>query len=332
MKTISRVELAGRLKQHIRDVLHISIDERRWEAEARLPAYLREAYSFLSASVLGTPCLFALDRGGQRNSPASIKKHLSQVSTRTEGLVVYVAAGVNSSRRRQFIDQQVPFVIPGNQIYLPMLGVDLREHFRSTRDAADRLSPGTQAAFLYALHQRDQSEFSPLDLSRVLGYSAMTMSRAFDELEAAGIGGHLNRGKRRIMAIKVPRRELWQRALPMLRSPVNRRVIEAAPPRQLKAPTAGLSALASYTNLAEPRRPVAAVAGSRWREIAGGFPRQDEDTPEGTGVEVEVWSYAPGAVAGGGVVDRLSLFLSLSGSRDERVEYALNTLLDGMTW
>jgi hypothetical protein len=47
---------------------------------------------------------------------------------------------------------------------------------------------------------------------------------------------------------------------------------------------------------------------------------------------VEVWSYPPKATADGPVVDRLSLYLSLRGTADERVEVALNQLLEDMKW
>ena len=47
---------------------------------------------------------------------------------------------------------------------------------------------------------------------------------------------------------------------------------------------------------------------------------------------MEAWTYPPRAVLDGPVVDRLSLFLSLRGTTDERVEAALGELLAGMKW
>ena len=99
-----------------------------------------------------------------------------------------MAAGIDSARRKQLIDQRVAFVVPGNQVYLPFLGVDLLEHFRNARGTSESLSPATQAAFLYALHRRGRGAFSPKEMAAALGYSSMTMSRAFDELEGAGLG------------------------------------------------------------------------------------------------------------------------------------------------
>jgi hypothetical protein len=150
MKACSQNELEVRLKRHFREVLSIDLDPRPWSGEDSLPAFLREAYAFRAARILEAPCLFVMDWGAQPNTPAAIRKHLFEVGKRWDGGVVYVSAGIDSACRKQLIDQKVPFVIPGNQVFLPMLGIDLREHFWSVRGAAESLSPATQAAFLPA--------------------------------------------------------------------------------------------------------------------------------------------------------------------------------------
>ncbi|MFA7176805.1 MAG: hypothetical protein WC114_06125, partial [Smithellaceae bacterium] len=48
--------------------------------------------------------------------------------------------------------------------------------------------------------------------------------------------------------------------------------------------------------------------------------------------EIEVWSYEPALFAMDGVVDRLSLFLSLRDEEDERVEAALEQMMREMQW
>ena len=273
-----------------------------------------------------------IDRGSQTNTPAAIKKHMFEVRKKWEGEIVYVASGIDSARRKQLIDQRVAFVVPGNQVYLPVLGVDLREHFRSVRGAAETLSPATQAAFLHALHRNRRGAFSPHEMAAALGYSSMTLSRAFDELESAGIGRHFSEGKRRLMELAGPGRELWEKARPMLRSPVAGSVVVAASRDVLKAQKAGLTALATYTNLAEPRTPVVAIARSAWAGIRNRFSLADASPSEQPAVKVELWTYPPAAVANEPVVDRLSLFLSLRGTADERVEAALDELIEGMQW
>ena len=276
------------------------------------------------------PCLFLLDQAAHPTTPATIRKHIFEVLKRWDGEVLYVAAGIDSARRKQLIDQKVPFVAPGNQVYLPMLGIDLREHFKSVRGAGESLSPAAQAAFLHILQHPDKGAHSPREMAEHLGYAAMSMSRAFDQLESAGLGRGSRAGKRRLMEVAGAKSDLWEKALPLLRSPV----VESMPlPRDLlEGPAAGLAALSSYTSIAEPRMPVIAVSAATWRPVRNKFVHEQQGVTGAPLVEVEAWTYPPNAVVDGPIVDRLSLFLSLKGTTDERVEAALDELLAGMKW
>jgi DNA-binding MarR family transcriptional regulator len=321
MKLVIRVDLASRLKQHLHDVLSIDVEARRWDGQGTLPAYLREAYAFIASTVLDVPCLFLLDRGAQRSTPSAIRKQLAEVSKRWQGDVIYVTAALD-----------VPFVVPGNQVYLPMVGIDLREHFKKAKGAAEKIGPAAQVVLLQVLYHPDVDRFSPQELASALGYTPMSMTRALDELEASGVGLHINQGKRRFLEVVASRRELWEQVRPMLRSPVVRRVVVTGLDRDAAMLSAGLSALASSTNLAEPGRPVVAIGRRQWGRIAEQTRRVAPEDEDPSSLEVEVWSYPPGALSNEQIVDRLSLYLSLVGSTDERVESALDHLLGGMTW
>ena len=192
------------------------------------------------------------------------------------------------------------------------------------------MSPAAQAAFLHVLQNPDKGAFSPQEMAESLGYSSMSMSRVFDELESSGLGRGSSIGKRRLMELVDAKGELWERALPLLRSPVAESM--PVPMNLLGGPAAGLTALASYTSIAEPRLPVIAVSAATWRPIRNKLVHEQLGGSDVPLVEVEAWIYPPKAVVGGPVVDRLSLFLSLKGTPDERVEAALDELLAGMKW
>jgi hypothetical protein len=49
-------------------------------------------------------------------------------------------------------------------------------------------------------------------------------------------------------------------------------------------------------------------------------------------ITVEAWSYDPLILAGENFVDRLSLYLSVRETPDERIEAALNELLETLPW
>ena len=116
----------------------------------------------------------------------------------------------------------------------------------------------------------------------------------------------------------------------MLRSPVAERV--PTPGDLLDGPAAGLTALASYTSIAEPGTPVIAVSAPTWRAIRHKLAHEPSGGREEATIEVEAWIYAPAAVRDGPSVDPLSLFLSLRDTTDERVEAALAELIAGMKW
>jgi hypothetical protein len=332
METVAHLDLRSRLRQHLQEVLAIRIDPQPWAGGIQLPAFRRDLYEFLAARILRTPCLFMIDRAAQPGTPAAIRKHLFEVGRRWDGEVVYVAGAIDSARRKQLIDQGIPFIVPGNQVYLPMFGIDLREHFRKARGAPESFSPATQVVLLHALHQKGGVELYPQEMAAILGYTPMSMSRAFDQLQAAGIGQHAMKGKRRLMGLPGPGRDYWEKTQPMLRTPVVRRVHVEKRGRATIGPAAGASALARYTRLAEPRTPVVAVAASSWASRREELELTEADAGDPRTVEVELWAYRPESVAGGSVVDRLSLYLSLRATADERLEAALDELLEGMEW
>ena len=126
--------------------------------------------------------------------------------------------------------------------------------------------------------------------------------------------------------------DLWRQVKDRLQSPVRklRRVQRGLEDRL--APRAGESALAHYTMLAAPRVERRAVAATRWKELA---PQLDGGAAfdfAGAVTELETWSYDPAPLAQGGVVDRLSLYLSVRDDPDERVAQAAEQLLEPFGW
>lgn len=323
--------LIHQLEQYVRETLGITVVAQPWENAKRLPPYLRERYRFFGVEILGNDCLLMVD-SGEEQTPAVVRKHLGQLRSRGGGEVVYVRRAVISYNRKRLIEQKVPFIVPGNQMYLPMLGIDLREHLKRSWEKKPVFSPSTQALILFALWQKTTERMTPSAMAYRLGYSAMTMSRVFDELEAVGIGEHSVMKKERHLHFAESGKTLWEKVLPYLNTPIRRRLVVTSPPQKGGGFWAGESALAHYTLLSEPRIPVLAFPIDQWKRRM-----QDEKIielayPEPESCEIELWKYSPAAFAQAGTVDRLSLYLSLSDNPDERVQSALEALLGGMEW
>jgi DNA-binding MarR family transcriptional regulator len=257
---------------------------------------------------------------------------MAQMEARGQNHVIFVDSAASSHNRRRLVEHNVPFVIPGNQMYLPGLGIDFREHFKQLRRKRPTLSPSTQAVVLYAIYHAEGRALGPSDTAQRLGYTAMTMSRAFDELEGIGVGEHSVKGKERCLQLAESRRKLWEDTLPFMRSPTRKALHILGVGKSAQGVTAGLTALARYSMLVEPENPVLAYHPDEWKAYARQHSYQALAGPEPGSTEIQLWTYSPVLFAQDGLADRLSLYLSLKDTTDERIESALEEMIEGMRW
>lgn len=323
---------ARQTARYIGETLAVSVAPVPWRGRDRLPPILRERYRFAEMRLLGTTCLLMIDADEGELSPATVRKHIDLVRQKSDAAVIYVRPQVTAYNRKRLIEQKVPFIVPGNQMYLPMLGLDLREHFKRERAKPPTLGPATQALVLHALLREAGDFLMPAEIARRLGYSAMTMTRAFDELEAVQLGEIAMRGRERCLRFAKDRRELWEKAEPLLRSPVTKRLLIRRVPLGASALLAGLAALARYSMLAPPVHPVHALGREDWKAVRASHKIVQVPEPDADAQEIEVWSYRPALLADGDRVDPLSLYLSLRDNRDERVEAALEEMMRTLAW
>lgn len=328
--------LAAAALRYLHEVLGISKPVvSPWTRADELPYFLRDAFQFSELELLGHPILLAMGRAERKRSLGEVRKRLDKVKGLADRPVVYVTDALASYERRRLIEQKVPFIVPGNQLYLPELGLDLREYFRQRAPATDAvLSPSTQAMLITALlHQPWQAEWQPSKTAVALGYTPMTLSRVVKELTAAGLATAYTVGRSRWLRMTHPPQQTWEQAKPALRSPVKRTVwmLSEYPAATQQGRLAGLSALAHFSMLTEPKWPVLAVSAADWREAMDAGVRELPEPVDGAS-ELQLWSYSPVLLAGAATVDPLSLTLSLQDSEDDRIQLALDELKEQLPW
>lgn len=323
------------VQAYLRDTLGVASKLRRWPGVSKLPYFLKDSFEVRELELLNHPILLAIDKQPNKHGLASIRSQLGKLRQFAGVPVVYVTGALASYERKRLISQKVPFMVPGNQLYLPDLGVDLREYFRQRPAAPDTaLSPATQAVLIAVLLRKPWlAEWQPADVVNDLGYTTMTLSRAVRELTGAGVAKVRTQGRTRWLQIEGTAAETWERAMPLLRSPVKRRFfaqrIPSWKPPRLRL--AGLSALARCSMLAEPQWPTYAIGPAQWKSATqAGIEMLPEHLPGAC--EYEVWHYNPGLIPGSEIVDPLSLTLSLHSSADERVLLALDELKEHLPW
>lgn len=320
------------LERYLHDALGVSVKTTPWSGVGQLPPVLRERYRFAKAELLGLRALLVIDANPEEQSPATVRKHLDMLQSKQPAELIYVRARVTAYNRKRLIEQKVPFIVPGNQMYLPMLAIDLREHFRRIREEAPTFSPSTQVVVLNSMLCDAGQVLIPSEMAPLLGYSAMTMTRAFDELETAKLAEVTVRGRERCLRFIGDRREIWEKAQPFLRNPVSKRLFIRRINGAEGATHAGLTALAHYSMLAPPAYTTYALSREEWKTLRQQHkiievPVQDPDVSE-----IEVWWYSPARFAEHGMVDQLSLYLSLKADHDERTETALEEMMEKIEW
>ena len=321
-----------RLQQYLEDTLAVTIKLKPWPKGRSLPVYLQDRYEFVWGTMLDVACLFVIDEAVDEDPAGKIGKRIEALRKYFEGEVIYVRGFVSAYNRQRLIRQKVPFVVPGTQMYLPPIGVDLREHFRAARrrPKPERLSPAAQVVVLNALLYRQSREITTDDVQRRTGYSAMTITRAFDEIESNRLGEAVYRGRRRIMRFVDDNKILWGVARRALRNPV-RRKLKIVPNQEAgQLVVAGISALAHCSMLSMPEQTTYAILGKNWDEFKSEYSLKELPQYERDADEVELWRYDPGITAVDKVADPFSLYLSLVGSEDERVLIALEEMMGGI--
>lgn len=121
-------------------------------------------------------------------------------------------------------------------------------------------------------------------------------------------------------------RELFEVAKIHLPNPVKRTIYVPKTEIKEKLLMSGYSALSEYSMLNPPAVGCYAVESvSKWEKNASGKLQNSDDQ-----CAVELWRYDPQKLACGEIVDRLSLALALREDKDERIEEAIEEMLDGV--
>lgn len=295
---------------------------------SRLPLFLRQRYEISRGDLFGRKFYFAFEakRTGEA-SPAEYAQDASSLKQLLSGDVVLVLSRLASYVRNRLVRQHIPFIVPGTQMFLPMLMIDLRERFPRAKTESGKLTPVAQLLIIYHLLSENVSSMRLAQVASRLGYSAMAISHAQDELQNSELCEVVKSGRALSIHFKWQGQQLWKHALQLLSTPVRRtHWIRWGQPRP-RAAFAGLTAMAKYTMLADESIPTFAMRSSTVTnalekgEIVGCVGREDAEA------RMEAWKYDPWIVAKCDAVDPCSLYLTLRHFADERVQRELETLI-----
>lgn len=300
-------------------------------AQNRLPLFLRERYQLRSTGLFGQEYLLALETSGWKTgSPAEYAAHAQTMQAQFCEPVTLVIPQVASYARNRMVQAGIPFIVPGSQLFMPFMMVDLRERFSSPATAAGQpFTPAAQCILIYHLLRRPLQGMPLQKIAKLTGYSGMMATKVKDEWEANNLCQTSRSGRSLVIEFAADGRKLWDMAEGLFTSPARKshwiRWDEPGAP----ALVAGFTALARMTMVEDDPIPTWALQRKAFHSLLERGTFRAVSGPEEANARLEEWNYEPGLLSDGPCVDPLSLVLCLRGDGDDRVQSELQTVLDG---
>ncbi|MEZ5545537.1 MAG: winged helix-turn-helix domain-containing protein [Lysobacteraceae bacterium] len=198
-------------------------------AGGALPGYLEQRYEPRLAALAGQVWLVAFLRQPDAPAPLQLLKQLEQLATRLDPQAAgtcLVAEHLPPYLRNRLVELGQPFVVPGRQLFWPALGsaetLQRPQRLRPKPGRNVRASGATTVDRAAA-----EAAASPITITmaaEALAVTPASISQAVKALEASGLVHSQLAGRERTFALAHAGDVVWQRAQPLLRTPVRQRL------------------------------------------------------------------------------------------------------------
>lgn len=315
----------------------IPIEQIGGEKLHKLPHFIKEAFRFYDAVLVNDRHFLLVEFKRNNNlTTTQIEKQLQVIKDAFHENAVFLTTELSAINRKRFIEKGINFIVPNKQMYMPDLLIDLQENFAPTRQQGKKLLPSAQYILLYKILKRNENiEQYPLNkLAQKLNYTAMGITKAVNNLVYHQLCT-LEGSKEKYLRFNAPIHELWHQALPLLVNPVLKKVYVDEKPKNIFLFRSNVAALPEYTDIAEGNQQYYAIEKNMFYALQKNGQLINANEQEGKYC-LEVWKYNPDKLAEGITeetnVDPLSLYLSLRGNHDERVDMALDKIIEKYIW
>ena len=301
----------------IRKLTHIKRDD------DKLPLAIASSYTLCNVEFMGNIVTIARPIELENITPMQLSKHQAKMMEIFHNPVVFALETVASYNISRLTRAKVNFIVPGKLIFIPSLLIVLRELKNSTKVMPKKMPPVAQMLVLYHIETRTIDGLNTYEIAELTGLAYPTINVALRWLKSNNIIALVG-SKQKYVQIALSKIELWNKTLPLMSSPIERIIFtDTKPAGSLMA---GETAMGHYTMLAEPVSPIIAIDKTMAKENATLMNKQYGD------IKVEIWKYSPALLSNDGWVDRLSLYLCMRDSEDERIQLECDTLIEEMKW
>lgn len=291
------------------------------------PLYLQTNYRFYRMKIdTKEVCVMeALDDF----SIVSIRKSYKQVLAYVQIPVVLYFKKSHYYLQTTFIQEGIPFIIENKQIYLPFLGLALKEEKSRYIQPCQRLSFLTQKLLLVSIYE-GWKKVNVSQAARRIGVSKMSITRCFDEIEALHLPYIHQVSNQRVFTCLGTKKEMWQKLYPFMRNPVIKEIYLSEIPDKF-ALRSGVFALSEFSLIYEDY-PTYAVTKRELKQYlssvkqVASFDQEQVCTIQELGYIIPFSNHLS--------IDPLSIALILEdeSKKEVRIEIAIEEMLEEYVW
>jgi hypothetical protein len=317
------------LKKYLKDALGIEAELNPLKPDKlkTLPIFITDEYNFQLIKLYRQDFLLVFVKNNFTTD--RLRKHLDIIRATFNIIPVAVIYQLESYNRIRLIEKKVPFIIPGKQMYLPDLLIDLKEFGIKPKEQTQSMQPASQLLLLYHLQVESLEGINLKGIAEKLNYNAMTITRAVYYLHNIGLCT-LQGSKDKFLHFDNNKRELWTKAEPLMNNPVKKATYFNGWTLNDNMYKTNMNALAFYTNINDDVIEYYAVKPGFTQNI-GGVNLKRIGPLEGN-ICIEEWKYDPYLLTKTEFVDPLSLYLCFRNSLDERIEMAVEQIIEKFQW
>ena len=319
------------MKKYLAEIFGVSVKIENWDGKSKLPLYLRNKREYFVLSMGNIQSLLMKNNSDNFNV-SGFEKEMQEIKKYAEIPVILWLDAVSTYQRNALVKNRIPFIVPNSQIFIPELGMSLKEFCAGRKGKVEKISAAAQFLLLYFIYQKKHEEKSQSEIAEYLNMSAMNISRAVQELKEVGLLESRKERTSKVLKSVAIGKELYQISRGYLQSPVQKKIYVSLKYFDMDLPFAGETALAKKSMLNYPKCTVFAMDKKLVKNIPQEAIVEPKLMTDNDYVEIELWKYNPSVYTSDQMVDIVSLVQSLKDVEDERVEMQIEEIMEEYKW
>lgn len=312
---------------YLKELLGMDVILIEWDKTTEFPVYLRRNKEYYTLQIEEQSCVVVKVLSHEFNL-LNYNNLIEKLKTHTDENIILWLDDITTYQRQVLVKNKIAFIVPNSQMYVPLLGMCFKERMQNKISKVEKLTAMAQYILLYIIYNPNQEKFTQAELATQLNISAMNVSRGVAELSALKLINIDSIGRNKYVEPVADGRELYKLSKEYMQSPIQKKVHVRKEEQYMDYIVAGEEALAIQSMLNPPKIAIRAIDKKKFTNIPVEHIVDPDWELNSDYIEFELWKYDPLNLSRQGVVDVISLALSLQDKNDERIDEQIQEMVE----